>query len=67
MGENPVTAAVNVTGASKFDELGTELRVVVEAHGWTVCESGSALLIALFTSPVYVAVIVCVPALKLDV
>jgi hypothetical protein len=58
VGENPVTAAVNVTGAPKFEALGVELSVVVEAHGLTICVTVLDTLPELLASPLYVAIIV---------
>jgi hypothetical protein len=61
------TVAVNVTDWPNVEGFGDEESVVVVDIWLTVCVNGAEVLPALFVSPEYVAMMLCVPAVKEDI
>ncbi len=63
-----VTVAVKVTDCPKLDGFGNELTVVVDPARLTTCPPDNVpWLVVKLASPLYCAVIVCVPAASVEV
>jgi hypothetical protein len=61
------TVAVKVTGRPLFDGLGLDVNMVVVLALFTVCESADDVLLAWVASPLYCAVMECIPTARLEV
>jgi hypothetical protein len=61
------TLAVKVTALPLFDGLALDVNVVVVPAWFTVCDSGEDALLEWVPSPLYCAVIECVPTARLEI
>src|ERR1041384_1446671 len=61
------TVAVNVTDCPTAEGFAEEPSVTVEAALFTVCETAAEVLVAVFASPLYTAVMECAPAASAEI
>src|SRR5438552_1359068 len=66
-GATAATVAVNVTLWPNTDGLADDVSVVVVLDWFTTCVSTALVLVVKFVSPLYTAVMLCVPTLRADV